>query len=86
MLRMPSPSMLPARRLPAPLRKYQINGRIVPLRIRTAEDWKSIPIRDFDWCAVDDDTYDGEGCPIGYGATEEAAIADLIAQIEAEDK
>lgn len=85
MLRMPSPSMRPERRLPAPVRKYQINGRMVPLRIRTVEDWKPIPVRDFDWCAVDDDTYDGEGCPIGYGATEETAIADLISQIEAED-
>lgn len=41
-----------------------------------------IPVRSFDWCAVDDDTYDGPGCPIGYGATEQEAIDDLLAQLE----
>jgi hypothetical protein len=39
-----------------------------------------IPDRRFDWSAVDDDTYEG-GAPIGYGATEEEAIADLLEQI-----
>lgn len=37
--------------------------------------------RGFDWHAVDDATYDGSedaGCPIGRGATEAEAIADLI--------
>jgi hypothetical protein len=38
--------------------------------------------RRFDWSAVDDDTYDGPGCPIGYGATEDEAIADLMSQME----
>ena len=41
-----------------------------------------IPIRSFDWCAVDGDTYDGPGCLIGYGATEQEAIDDLLAQME----
>lgn len=52
------------------------------MRIQTTYVYPPIPIRDFDWCAVDDDTYDGEGCPIGYGATEQAAVADLLEQIE----
>jgi hypothetical protein len=34
------------------------------------------------WTAVDDDTYDGPGCPIGAGPTEAAAIADLMAQLD----
>lgn len=42
---------------------------------------KPIPDRKFDWSAIDDDTYDGPGCPIGYGATEEAARDDLLEQI-----
>jgi hypothetical protein len=44
---------------------------------------KPIPLRQFDWSAVDDDTYDGaedSNCPIGYGATEQDAIADLLEQ------
>jgi hypothetical protein len=52
------------------------------VKIRTEYVYPPIPIRDFDWSAVDDDTYDGEGCPIGHGRTEEAAIADLMEQIE----
>lgn len=35
-----------------------------------------------DWSAIDDDTYDGEGCEIGRGHTEREAIDDLMAQIE----
>ena len=52
------------------------------MRIKTHFDYPPIPVRDFDWSAIDDETYDGEGCPIGHGATEEAAIADLLEQIE----
>jgi hypothetical protein len=48
------------------------------MKIRTYHVYPPIPIRDFDWSAVDDDTYDGEGCPIGYGRTEQEAIADLL--------
>lgn len=47
----------------------------------TYEPLNFTSVRDFDWSAVDDDTYDGSedaGCPIGRGATEAAAIADLI--------
>jgi hypothetical protein len=45
---------------------------------------KPIPMRQFDWSAVTDH-YDGaedSHCPIGYGATEAEAIADLNEQIE----
>lgn len=52
------------------------------MNIKTHYDPKPIPDFRFDWCAVDDDTYDGEGCPIGYGATEQDAISDLLLQIE----
>jgi len=51
------------------------------MQIRTTFVYPPIPVRDFDWSAVDDDTYDGEGCPIGRGATEEEAIADLLEQL-----
>ncbi len=50
-------------------------------RIVTHFDYPPIPIRDFDWSAIDDDTYDGEGCPIGRGPTEDAAIEDLLDKI-----
>ena len=52
------------------------------MKIRTTYIYPPIPIRDCDWAAVDDDTYDGPGCPIGTGATEQEAIADLLQQIE----
>ena len=52
------------------------------LKVRTSHEFPPIPIRSFDWSAVDDSTYDGEGCPIGRGATEQEAIDDLLAQIE----
>lgn len=37
-----------------------------------------IPKREFDWCAVDADTFDDEGGHIGYGKSEQAAIANLM--------
>lgn len=52
------------------------------IRIRTHNEFPPIPVRCFDWSAIDDSTYDGEGCPIGRGATEADAIADLLEQIE----
>jgi hypothetical protein len=55
------------------------------VKIMTEFVYPSIPIRDFDWIAVDDDTYDGANgcmCAVGHGASEEAAIADLKRQIE----
>ena len=44
-------------------------------KIVTTHVYPPIPIRSFDWSAVLDG-YE-PGCPIGWGATEEAAIADL---------
>lgn len=52
------------------------------MNIRTEHVFPPIPDRRFDWSAVDDDTYDGPGCPIGWGPTEEAAIADLKEKME----
>lgn len=60
------------------------------IRVSTNFDYPPIPIRSMDWSAVDDDTYDCDcdedgffsNCPIGRGPTEEAAIADLLEQIE----
>jgi len=65
--------------------EHQING----IRIHTNFEYPPIPVRSFDWSAVDDN-YDCDcdqdgffsNCPIGHGATEEEAIADLIEQIE----
>jgi hypothetical protein len=56
--------------------------------IRTTYDPPPIPDRRFDWCAIDDDTHDGapdshwRARRIGYGPTEQEAIADLLAQLE----
>lgn len=51
------------------------------MNISTEYIYPPIPDRRWDWSAVDDDTYEG-GAPIGYGPTEEAAIADLMEQLE----
>lgn len=52
------------------------------MRIKTQFVYPPIPIRSFDWSAVDDNTYDGPGSPIGWGPTEQAAIDDLLEQIQ----
>jgi hypothetical protein len=51
-----------------------------------------IPVRHFDWCAIDEDTYDMTGVdeegqpysnhPVGYGRSEAEAIADLKEQLD----
>lgn len=54
------------------------------MKIVTTEDNTGIAPRDSLWSAVDDDTYDGaedSRCPIGRGATEAEAIADLKEQL-----
>ena len=51
---------------------------IAGMSVRTSFDYPPIPIRQFDWSAIDDNTYDGEGCRIGHGATEAEAVVDLI--------
>jgi hypothetical protein len=60
------------------------------MKIRTEFIFPPIPVRDFDWTAVDDDTYDGAPDSktrnqIGYGRTEEEAIKNLLEILE-EDK
>lgn len=41
-----------------------------------------IPWRNFDWCAIDSNTYDGQGSPIGFGRTPIDAINELFDEIE----
>ena len=54
-------------------------------KIITNYDHPPIPVRSFDWSAVTDD-YDGAPDagwqPVGHGATEAEAIADLMEQPE----
>jgi hypothetical protein len=55
------------------------------MRIVTCHEPPPIPGRQFDWSAIDGDTYDGAPgtvptTPIGWGATEGEAIVDLIDQ------
>ncbi len=50
------------------------------MNIRTSEDVTGFAPPDSKWVAVDNDTYDGPGCPIGRGATEREAIDDLLEQ------
>jgi hypothetical protein len=65
---------------------HNING----INVRTTHEYPPIPVRDMDWSAVDDDTYDVDcdqdgyfsNSPIGRGATEEDAIKDLLEQLE----
>ena len=52
------------------------------MKIRTEHVYPPIPIRQFDWCAYDEDTYDGPGSVLGHGATEEEAVADFREQWE----
>lgn len=41
-----------------------------------------LPVRDFDWSAIDSNSYDGQANdPVGYGKTKEAAIKDLVEQL-----
>jgi hypothetical protein len=50
--------------------------------IRTTYWPKPVPICQFDWTAVDDETYDGTPSqPIGYGRTEQEAVRDLITKL-----
>ena len=51
------------------------------MNIVTRHEPPPIPMRQHDWSALDDDTYE-PGCPVGWGATEQEAIDDLVAQIE----
>jgi len=50
------------------------------MQIKTYHERPPIPTRTFDWVALDDNL--GEDSPVGHGATEQEAIADLLGQIE----
>jgi len=58
------------------------------MKIRTEYDPKPVPTSQFDWSAWDEDSYDGapDAGPrarlVGYGPTQDAAIADLLEQME----
>jgi len=45
--------------------------------IRVIHDPKPMAVRDLDWRAIDDETYDGVG-PIGYASTMLGAVAALV--------
>ena len=79
----------------------ELQDRLAEVAMRLAADEKDeramkiiatyapppIPDRNFDWSAIDDDTYDGAEDSrtrnqIGYGRTEDEARADLLAQLE----
>ena len=53
-------------------------------KINTSPIFPPINVRGLDWAA----TFEGyePGCPIGHGATEQEAIADLIEQTETTDE
>lgn len=60
------------------------------MKISVYNIYPPIPLRQFDWCAVDEETYDGAPDSrtrnqVGYGATEEEAIADLLSILEDEE-
>jgi hypothetical protein len=52
------------------------------MNIVTTHEFPPIPCRDWDYSAIDSDTYDGPPSPVGLGPTPEAAIADLLAQLD----
>ena len=55
------------------------------MNIKTDFIYPPIPIRQFDYQAVDEDTYDPDPeahSPVGWGRTEADAIADLKSQLE----
>jgi hypothetical protein len=53
------------------------------MKIVTGYVYPPIPVRSFDWSAIDEDTYDPDiNTMTGWGATEAEAIADLLRQIE----
>jgi len=56
-------------------------------RVSVSFDYPPIPVRDFDWSAVDWNTYDGapdsgNRHQVGRGRTAEAALADLLDILE----
>lgn len=66
--------------------RHNING----IKVRTTHEYPPIPDRSMDWSAVDDNAYDVDcdqdgffsTSPTGRGPTEQAAIDDLMEQLE----
>ena len=53
------------------------------IKISTEFIYPPIPIRNFDWCAIDENTYNGDKTdPIGFGKTRSEAVQDLLEKIE----
>ena len=55
------------------------------MKIRTEYIHPPVPCRSYDWCAYDEDTYDGaedSECVMGWGATEQEAIDDLLGMLK----
>ena len=60
------------------------------IHLSTNFDYPPIPVRSFDWSAIDANTYDADcdqdgyfsTSPTGRGETEHEAIADLLDQLE----
>jgi hypothetical protein len=59
---------------------------VEPVTLRIDYDPPPIPIRSFDWCVINDDTYDGapDAGPqeIGHGATKVEALQDFAERAE----
>jgi len=51
------------------------------IRITDDADWTRIAPAAYRFTAIDGDTYDGPGCPIGSGATPAEAERDLLEQL-----
>ena len=55
------------------------------VKLRTEHIFPPIPIRSLDWCAYDENTYDGAPDAghqiVGYGTTEREAVADFCEQL-----
>lgn len=54
------------------------------MKIRTEYVRTPISDRNSDWCAYDDNTYNGPGSVIGWGATREEAISNLMEEMSNE--
>ena len=59
----------------------KLNEKKMP-EILTSHIYPPIPIRSFDWCAFFAEEEGYEDARIGWGATEEEAIADLKEQVD----
>jgi hypothetical protein len=63
------------------------------VRIKVSCDCPPIPFRNFDYSAIDDNSFDADwdgdhyvtSCPIGHGATASEAVIDFIEQLAARD-